>query len=111
MPWRRRCEGGARAKYPELKVEVEADTLEQVDQGVAAGADFVLLDNMTLVQLRLSVQKCKGRAKTERRAEAVDLSTVRGIAETGVWILFSVGALTHSRRGRWILDWILRNGI
>ena len=55
----------ARAKYPQLKVEVEADTLEQVEQGAAAGTDFVLLDNMTLVQLRLSVQKCKGRSKTE----------------------------------------------
>src|SRR6185437_8423038 len=43
----------AREKFPQLKVEVEADTLEQVDQAVAAGADFVLLDNMTLVQLRL----------------------------------------------------------
>ena len=38
----------ARAKYPQLKIEVEADTLEQVEQGAAAGADFVLLDNMTL---------------------------------------------------------------
>jgi nicotinate-nucleotide pyrophosphorylase (carboxylating) len=86
----------ARAKYPELKVEVEADTLEQVDQAVSAGADFVLLDNMTIVQLRLSVQKCKGRAKTEASG-GVNLSTVRGIAETGVDFI-SVGALTHSAR-------------
>ncbi len=86
----------ARAKYPDLKVEVEADTLEQVDQAVAAGADFVLLDNMTLVQLRLSVQKCKGRAKTEASG-GVNLSTVRGIADTGVDFI-SVGALTHSAR-------------
>ena len=40
----------ARAKYPELKVEVEADTLEQVDQAVAARADIILLDNMNVVQ-------------------------------------------------------------
>ena len=86
----------ARAKYPQLKVEVEADTFEQVDQAVAAGADFVLLDNMTLVQLRLSVQKCKGRAKTEASG-GVNLSTVRAIAETGVDFI-SVGALTHSAR-------------
>lgn len=86
----------ARAKYPELKVEVEADTLEQVDQAVAAGADFVLLDNMTLVQLRLSVQKCKGRAKTEASG-GVNLSTIRAIADTGVDFI-SVGALTHSAR-------------
>ena len=86
----------ARAKYPGLKIEVEADTLEQVDQAVSAGADFVLLDNMTLVQLRLSVQKCKGRAKTEASG-GVNLSTVRGIADTGVDFI-SVGALTHSAR-------------
>src|SRR6185295_14866979 len=46
----------ARAKYPDLKVEVEADTLEQVEQAVAAGADFILLDNMNLTQLRLAVK-------------------------------------------------------
>jgi nicotinate-nucleotide pyrophosphorylase (carboxylating) len=86
----------ARAKYPELKIEVEADTLEQVEQGAAAGADFVLLDNMTLVQLRLAVQKCKGRSKTEASG-GVNLSTVRAIADTGVDFI-SVGALTHSAR-------------
>ena len=86
----------ARAKYPQLKVEVEADTLEQVEQGAAAGADFVLLDNMTLVQLRLAVQKCKGHSKTEASG-GVNLSTVRAIADTGVDFI-SVGALTHSAR-------------
>jgi len=86
----------ARARFPHLKVEVEADTLDQVSQGVAAGADFVLLDNMTLVQLRLAVQKCKGHSKTEASG-GVNLSTVRGIAETGVDFI-SVGALTHSAR-------------
>ena len=86
----------ARAKYPQLKVEVEADTLDQVTQAVEAGADFVLLDNMTLVQLRLAVQKCKGHSKTEASG-GVNLSTVRGIAETGVDFI-SVGALTHSAR-------------
>ena len=55
----------ARAQYPQLRVEVEADTLEQVEQVVEAGADRVLLDNMNLVQLRLAVQKCKGRVQTE----------------------------------------------
>ena len=86
----------ARAKYPQLKVEVEADTLEQVEQAVAAGADCVLLDNMSLVQLRLAVQKCKGRALTEASG-GVTLSGVRVIAETGVDYI-SVGALTHSAR-------------
>ena len=48
----------ARATYPKLKIEVEADTLDQVDEAADAGADFVLLDNMNLIQLRLAVQKC-----------------------------------------------------
>jgi nicotinate-nucleotide pyrophosphorylase (carboxylating) len=86
----------ARAKHPQLKVEVEADTLEQVEQAVAAGADIVLLDNMNLVQLRLAVQKCKDRALTEASG-GVNLAGVRAIAETGV-NLISVGALTHSAR-------------
>lgn len=87
---------GARKQFPQLKVEVEADTLDQVEQAVAAGADFVLLDNMTLVQLRLAVQKCKGRCKTEASG-GVNLASVRSIAETGVDFI-SVGALTHSAR-------------
>jgi nicotinate-nucleotide pyrophosphorylase (carboxylating) len=86
----------ARAKYPKLKVEVEADTLEQVEQAVAAGADMVLLDNMNLVQLRLAVQKCKDRAQTEASG-GVTLPGVRAIAETGVDFI-SAGALTHSAR-------------
>jgi nicotinate-nucleotide pyrophosphorylase (carboxylating) len=84
----------AREKYPNLKVEVEADTLEQVDQAVAAGADIVLLDNMNLVQLRLAAQKCKDRVQTEASG-GVTLASVQAIAETGVDYI-SVGALTHS---------------
>lgn len=84
----------AREKYPQLKVEVEADNLEQVEQAVAAGADFVLLDNMSLDELRAAVRKCKGRIKTEASG-GVNLKTVRAIAETGVDFI-SVGALTHS---------------
>jgi nicotinate-nucleotide pyrophosphorylase (carboxylating) len=86
----------AREKYPQLKVEVEADSLEQVDQAVDAGADQVLLDNMNPVQLRLAVQKCKGRALTEASG-GVNLANVRAIAETGVDFI-SIGALTHSAR-------------
>ena len=55
----------ARAKYPDLKIEVEADTLEQVRQALDAGADIVLLDNMTPDQLREAVQQARGRAQTE----------------------------------------------
>ncbi|MCX6927182.1 MAG: nicotinate-nucleotide diphosphorylase (carboxylating), partial [Verrucomicrobia bacterium] len=86
----------ARAKYPNLKVEVEADTLEQVEQAVAAGADIVLFDNMNLEQMRVAVGKCKDRALTEASG-GVSLGTVRAIAETGVDFI-SVGALTHSAR-------------
>jgi nicotinate-nucleotide pyrophosphorylase (carboxylating) len=86
----------ARAKYPQLKVEVEADTLDQVEQAVAAGADFVLLDNMNLIQLRLAVQHARGRAQTEASG-GVNLASVHAIAETGVDFI-SVGAITHSAR-------------
>jgi nicotinate-nucleotide pyrophosphorylase (carboxylating) len=86
----------ARAHYPSLKIEVEADTLEQVEQAVTAGAEFVLLDNMNLEQLRMAVDKCRGRAKTEASG-GVNLASVRAIAETGVDFI-SVGALTHSAR-------------
>jgi nicotinate-nucleotide pyrophosphorylase (carboxylating) len=84
----------ARERFPHLQVEVEADRLEQVDQALAAGADIILLDNMNPVQLRLAVQRCRGRAKTEASG-GVNLATVRAIAETGVDYI-SVGALTHS---------------
>lgn len=86
----------ARTKYPNLKVEVEADTLEQVEQAIAAGADLVLLDNMDVEQLREAVAKCRGHIKTEASG-GVNLMTVRAIAETGVDFI-SVGALTHSAR-------------
>ncbi len=86
----------ARAKFPPLKVEVEADTLQQVEQALAAGADLVLLDNMSLDQLRTAAERCGGRVKTEASG-GVNLATVRGIAETGVDFI-SVGALTHSAR-------------
>ena len=88
--------GRAREKFPQLKVEVEADTLEQVEQAADAGADIILLDNMNLVQLRLAVQKIRGRAQTEASG-GVNLASIRAIAETGVDFI-SVGALTHSAR-------------
>jgi nicotinate-nucleotide pyrophosphorylase (carboxylating) len=86
----------ARQKFPKLNVEVEADNLKQVEQAVIAGADFILLDNMDLKQLRQAVKMVKGRAKTEASG-GVNLKTVRAIAKTGVDFI-SVGALTHSAR-------------
>lgn len=86
----------ARAVHPALKIEVEADTLEQVRQAVEARADIILLDNMTPDQLRAAVKMVQGRAITEASG-GVALDTVRAIAETGVDRI-SVGALTHSAR-------------
>ncbi len=86
----------ARAEYPHLRIEVECDTLEQVQQAIAAGADLILLDNMTVEQLRTAVKLVNGRRLTEASG-GVTLETVRAIAETGVDFI-SVGALTHSAR-------------
>jgi nicotinate-nucleotide pyrophosphorylase (carboxylating) len=87
---------GARSKYPALKVEVEADTLAQVEQAAEARADFILCDNMDPAMLREAVRIVNGRAKTEASG-GVNLWTVRGLAETGVDFI-SVGAMTHSAR-------------
>jgi len=84
----------AREASPELKIEVEADTVEQARAAADAGADIVLLDNMNCDELREAIEQIDGRAKTEASG-GVTLETVRGIAETGVDFI-SVGALTHS---------------
>jgi nicotinate-nucleotide pyrophosphorylase (carboxylating) len=86
----------ARKKFRKLKVEVEADTLEQVAQATDAGADIILLDNMTTGQLRQAVKIVRDRAQTEASG-GVNLKTVRAIAATGVDFI-SVGAITHSAR-------------
>ena len=75
-------------------IEVECDTLDQVDAAIAAGADWVLLDNMSLEQLHEAVERCRDRVITEASG-GVTLDTVRRIADTGVDRI-SVGALTHS---------------
>jgi nicotinate-nucleotide pyrophosphorylase (carboxylating) len=84
----------ARLRYPTLEVEVEADTAEQVEQARRAGADIILLDNMTPDQLAAAVRQVAGGAKTEASG-GVNLATVRAIAGAGVDFI-SVGALTHS---------------
>ncbi len=84
----------ARKKFPKLKVEVEADTLKQVRQAIDAGAEMILLDNMTTAQLRRAVKLAKSHSLTEASG-GVTLKTVRAIARTGVDFI-SVGALTHS---------------
>lgn len=79
-----------------LKVEVECDTLEQVEQALEAEADIILLDNMMPDQLSAAVQRIAGRATAEASG-GVNLQTVRAIAQSGVDII-SIGALTHSAR-------------
>ncbi|MGH8024599.1 MAG: carboxylating nicotinate-nucleotide diphosphorylase [Limisphaerales bacterium] len=84
----------SRRKFPGLKIEVEADSLEQVRQALDAGANMILLDNMSLKDLTQAVMMAKGLAKTEASG-GVQIKTIRAIAKTGVDFI-SVGALTHS---------------
>ena len=80
----------------DLPVEVECETLDQVGEALDVGVDAILLDNMTLDELREAVSVTAGRARLEASG-GVSLTTVRAIAETGVDEI-SVGALTHSAR-------------
>jgi nicotinate-nucleotide pyrophosphorylase (carboxylating) len=87
----------ARRRAPHtLKIEIETENLQQVEEALAAGADIILLDNMNLDALREAVLFIDGRALSEASG-GVNLETVRPIAETGVNFI-SVGALTHSFR-------------
>lgn len=85
----------ARAKVSHLvKIEVEVDTLMQLDEALTAGVDAVLLDNMNLDQLRQAVRRVDGRVLTEASG-GVTAERAPLIAATGV-DLISVGWLTHS---------------
>jgi nicotinate-nucleotide pyrophosphorylase (carboxylating) len=77
-----------------LPVEVECATLAEVDEALAAGARRILLDNMSLEELRAAVGRARGRAETEASG-GVTLDSARAVADTGVDFI-SVGALTHS---------------
>jgi nicotinate-nucleotide pyrophosphorylase (carboxylating) len=83
-----------RAEFPALPVEVEADSLDDVVDAVDAGADLVLLDNMSVAQMRRGVALVAGRAELEASG-GLTLDNARAVAETGVDYL-AVGALTHS---------------
>ncbi|MGW8312798.1 MAG: carboxylating nicotinate-nucleotide diphosphorylase [Desulfuromonadales bacterium] len=87
----------ARRSVPHTqKIEVEVRNQEEVTEALAAGADILLLDNMSLEELSAAVELVGDRAVTEASG-GVNLETVREIAETGVRLI-SVGALTHSAR-------------
>jgi len=77
-----------------VKIEVEVDTLAQLDEALALGVDTILLDNMSPADLKRAVGLAKGRAVLEASGN-VTLATVRAIAETGVDYISS-GAITHS---------------
>ena len=97
MPSPPPCDARAQDSIRSSKVEVEADTLVQMAQAVAAGADIILLDNMPLKVLRAAV-KHGGRSGvngSERRREFENGR--RQLRQTGVDYI-SVGALTHSAR-------------
>ena len=77
-----------------MKVEVEVDSLDQFDEALKHGPDVIMLDNFGLAELSEAVRRAAGRVVLEASG-GVNLSTVRGIAMTGVDVI-SVGALTHS---------------
>jgi nicotinate-nucleotide pyrophosphorylase (carboxylating) len=83
-----------RTKTREMATEVEAQSLEQVDEALAAGADIILLDNLSTPDIVAAVHKCRGRAKTEISG-GVTLARIPELAATGADYV-SVGALTHS---------------
>ena len=83
-----------RKKTREMATEVEAQSVEQVDDALTAGADIILLDNLTTPEIAAAVQKCRGRAKTEISG-GVTLERMPELAATGADYV-SIGALTHS---------------
>jgi nicotinate-nucleotide pyrophosphorylase (carboxylating) len=84
----------ARGARPELRVEVEAQSLEQVDEALAAGVDVLLVDNLPLDEVRDAVRRSVGRSKVEISG-GVTLDRLPDLAATGADFV-SVGALTHS---------------
>lgn len=78
-----------------VKLEIEVDRLDQLEEALRFQIDAVLLDNMSLADLRKAVSMCRGRNIVLEASGGVTLDTVRAIAETGVDMISS-GALTHS---------------
>ncbi len=95
----------ARAYAPFVrKIEIETETLEQVQEAVKAGADIIMLDNMDNETMKKAVELVNGRAQTECSGN-VTKERLKSIAETGVDFV-SCGALTHSAQ---IIDFSLKN--
>ncbi len=85
---------GMRKTNRDMPTEVEAQSLAQVDEALAAGAEMILLDNLSTTEIADAVQRCRGRAKTEISG-GVTLQRIPELAATGADYV-SVGALTHS---------------
>jgi len=81
-------------RHPDLLLEVETETLQQIEEALQAGAQRVLLDNFGRSELSQAVQRYKGRIELEASG-GIDLRTIRAIAETGIDFI-SVGAITKS---------------
>lgn len=81
---------------PTLKIEVEVTNLDEAQEAIDAGADIIMLDNMSVAEMTMAVRTIRGRAKTEASG-GVKLETVRQIAESGVDFV-STGSTIHSAR-------------
>jgi nicotinate-nucleotide pyrophosphorylase (carboxylating) len=81
---------------PTLKIEVEVTNLDEAQEAIDAGADIIMLDNMSVAEMTMAVRTIRGRAKTEASG-GVKLETVRQIAESGVDFI-STGSTIHSAR-------------
>lgn len=84
----------AKGKQHLLKIEVEAENLNDVKEALKAGADIIMLDNMPVDEMKKAVKAVRGRALLEASGN-ITLQNIREVAETGVDFI-SVGALTHS---------------
>jgi nicotinate-nucleotide pyrophosphorylase (carboxylating) len=83
-----------RASRPDLTLEIEAQSLAQVDEALAAGVDIVLADNLSLDEIRETVRRAKGKARVEISGN-VTFERIGELAGTGADYV-SIGALTHS---------------
>jgi nicotinate-nucleotide pyrophosphorylase (carboxylating) len=83
-----------REKNAGIRIEVETTSLVEVEEALSAGADIIMLDNMSIELMKQAVRHIGGRAETEASGN-ITLESVKQIAETGVDYI-SVGALTHS---------------
>jgi nicotinate-nucleotide pyrophosphorylase (carboxylating) len=83
-----------RKKFPNLSIEVEIDSLDQMEEAIAGKVDLILLDNMSPEECKLAVKQCAGRTKLEASG-GITLENARDYAMSGVDFI-AIGALTHS---------------